>query len=113
MMTVMMVNNRKVGKKGPEFVIRNKGVKAALIVLGVIGFAMSVAFPYGLGLVAFVALIAVIGAIAAVGYACYGLVKDMFGKTAGFGYTPTTAYMTGVKTRKKRVEGHSEEEEKK
>ncbi len=113
MMTLMMVQNRKVEKKGPEFVIRSRGVKAALIILAVIGFAMSVAFPYGLGLVAFVAFIAVIGALAAVGYACYGLVRDMLGRTASFGYNPATAYMTGAKTRKKRTEADPGEEERK
>jgi hypothetical protein len=38
--------------------------------------------------------------------------KEMLGRTAVFGYAPTTAYMTGAKTKKKKAEGTSEEERK-
>lgn len=113
MVTLVMSRNRRTEKKGPAFVIRSKGMKAVLIILAIIGFVMSVAFPYGLGLVAFVAFVAIAGALGVAGYACYGLVRDMFGKAAIFGYNPANAYMTGAKTRKKKSGDPPQEEQKK
>jgi hypothetical protein len=91
---------------------RKKGLmsgRTALIVLGVFAFALSVAFPYGMGLVVFGWVIALIGALCAVGIACFSLIKDLFGRTATFGYAPTTAYMAGKKMKKTRKRKAKEE----
>ncbi len=87
--------NRRDGKKGLM------SGRMAFIVLGIFGFLLAVAFPYGMGLVVFAWAIALIGALCAVGIACYSLLKDLFGRTATFGYAPTTAYMSGTKTKKR------------
>ncbi len=81
-----------------------------LIPLFLLGLALSMAFPYGVGFVAFLGLIALTGAIYAAGFASIKLFKEMLGKTATFGYVPTTAYMTGKKTKKIKKDESSEEE---
>ncbi|MGO9014587.1 MAG: hypothetical protein ACLQF0_06365 [Dissulfurispiraceae bacterium] len=86
--------------------------RTALIVLGIFGFVLSVAFPYGMGLVVFAGTIAMIGALCAVGIACFSLLRDLFGRTATFGYAPTTAYMSGTKTKKRKTRTTSDEEKK-
>jgi hypothetical protein len=75
--------------------------RVPLMILGLFGVALSAAFPYGLGLAVVVWGIALIGALFGVGFATFALLKDMSGKTATFGYSPATAYMTGKKTKKK------------
>src|SRR5271157_123275 len=75
--------------------------RTALIILGIFGFALSVAFPYGMGLVVFAWAVALIGALCVAGIACFSLIRDLFGRTATFGYTPTTAYMPGKKMKKR------------
>jgi|GEM_PF-1048002 len=113
----MITNSQSLDKEGMAFVTSGEGFKektkhttrkkglmtgrTALIVLGVFAFALSVAFPYGMGLVVFAGAIALIGALCAVGMACFSLLKDLFGNTATFGYAPTTAYMSGTKTKKR------------
>ncbi|HMK60386.1 MAG TPA: hypothetical protein VK452_04475 [Dissulfurispiraceae bacterium] len=82
-----------------------------LIPLFLIGLGLSMAFPYGVGFVSFIVLIALSGAIYAAGAASIRLFREMFGKTATFGYTPTTAYMTGTKT-KKSAKSESDSEKK-
>jgi hypothetical protein len=81
-----------------------------LIPLFLLGLALSMAFPYGVGFVAFLCIIALTGAIYAAGFASIKIFKEMIGRTATFGYAPTTAYMTGKKTKKTRKDEASEEE---
>jgi len=81
-----------------------------LIPLFLLGLALSMAFPYGVGFVAFLCLIALTGAIYAAGFASIKIFKEMLGRTATFGYTPATAYMAGKKTKKIRKDDSSEEE---
>ena len=81
-----------------------------LIPLFVLGLGLSMAFPYGVGFAAFIVLIALGGALYAAGSASIKLFKEMFGRTATFGYSPTTAYMTGKKTKKTANEAESEED---
>lgn len=76
-------------------------MRAALFIAFLFALALSVIFPFGMGVVIFVWVIAVAGALFGAGLMCFSLVKSMFGKTATFGYAPTTAYMTGKKTRKR------------
>jgi hypothetical protein len=83
-----------------------------LFALFLFALALSVAFPYGIGLVVFVWVIALVGAIAGVGMASFILLKELFGKTSTFGYAPTTAYLAGKKMKKKSKEGPSQEERK-
>jgi hypothetical protein len=83
-----------------------------LIPVLLLGLGLSMAFPYGLGLLVFFCLIALTGAVYAAGSASVSLLKEMLGRTATFGYAPTTSYMAGKKT-KKRVKEESSEEEKK
>lgn len=83
-----------------------------LFALFLFALVLSVAFPYGIGLVVFVWVIALVGAIAGVGIASFILLKELFGKTSTFGYAPTTAYLAGKKTKKKVKEVPSREEDK-
>lgn len=83
-----------------------------LIPVLLLGLALSAAFPYGVGLVVFFCLIALSGALYAAGSASFRLLKEMLGKTATFGYAPTTSYMAGKKMKKERKEESTEEEEK-
>ncbi len=80
-----------------------------LIPLFLLGLALSMAFPYGVGFVLFICLIALMGALYAAGFASIRLLKEMVGKSATFGYAPTTAYMTGKKTKKNRKAESSED----
>jgi hypothetical protein len=86
--------------------------RTALFTLFVIMLALSVALPYGVGIAVFVGGIALIGALLGAGFAVVTLVQELFGKTPAFGYTPTAAYMSGKKMKKKAKEGSSDEEKK-
>jgi len=124
----MITNSQSLDKEGMAFVTSGEGFKektkhttrkkglmtgrTALIVLGVFGFVLSVAFPYGMGLVVFAGTIAMIGALCAVGIACFSLLRDLFGRTATFGYAPTTAYMSGTKTKKRKTKTSADEDKK-
>ena len=96
--------------------IKKRGLlsgRMPLFALFLFALALSVAFPYGIGLVVFVWVIALVGAIAGVGIASFILLKELFGKTSTFGYAPTTAYLAGKKTKKKKSkEVPSQEEDK-
>ncbi|MBF0505950.1 MAG: hypothetical protein HQL09_03850 [Nitrospirae bacterium] len=124
----MITHSQQLDKEGMAFVTSSDGLReksdqpagkkglmsgrTALIVLGIFGFVLSFAFPYGMGLLVFAWVIALTGALCAVGIACFSLLKDLFGRTAAFGYAPTTAYMAGTKT-KKRTKKESAVEDKK
>jgi hypothetical protein len=79
-----------------------------LIVAILAGLGLSMAMPYGVGFMVFAFLIALTTALYAAGFATIKLLKEMFGRTATFGYTPTTAYMTGKKTKKVRKDINEE-----
>jgi hypothetical protein len=83
--------------------------RTAVIMLIIFGLALSIAFPYGLGLVVFVAVIVLAGALYAAGYASYSLMKDMFSKGVSFGYAPAAAYMTGKRIKTRMKTGTAEE----
>lgn len=83
-----------------------------LIPLILLGLAMSMALPYGLGLAVFFCLLAITGALYAAGSASFKLLKEMLGRTATFGYAPTTSYMAGKKIKKTMKEESSDEEKK-
>lgn len=86
--------------------------RTALFTLFLVGLTLSVVFPYGIGFAAFLGAIALVGAVGGVGVICYGLLKDILGRTATFGYTPNLSYMAGKKTRKKREEASTDEKKK-
>jgi hypothetical protein len=86
--------------------------KAALFTLFLLMLGLSMAFPYGLGLVAFIVIIALAGALCGAGLMCFNLVKDMLGRTTTFGYSPTTAYLTGRKMKRNKKEESAVEEKK-
>ncbi len=86
--------------------------RTALFTLFLVGLTLSVVFPYGIGFAAFLGVIALVGAVGGVGIICYGLLKDILGRTATFGYTPNLSYMAGKKTRKKREEASTDEKKK-
>jgi hypothetical protein len=109
----MLTNTQQIATQGVG--TRQNGLlsgRTAITLLILFGLALSIAFPYGLGLVVFVAVIVLAGALYAAGYACYSLVKDMFSKGVSFGYAPASAYMTG-KRMKTRVKAGTAAEEKK
>ncbi len=83
-----------------------------LIPLFLLGLGLSMAFPYGVGFVLFIGLIALMGAIYAASFASIKLFKEMLGRNAVFGYAPTTAYMTGKKTKKAKKADKAEDEDK-
>jgi hypothetical protein len=86
--------------------------RTAITMLVLFGLILSVAFPFGLGIVAVIWAIALIGALAGAGIAFFVLLKELFSKTPVFGYTPTTAYMTGKKMKKRAKEASADEEKK-
>lgn len=86
--------------------------RTALFTLFLVGLTLSVVFPYGIGFAAFLGAIALVGAVGGVGIICYGLLKDILGRTATFGYTPNLSYMAGKKTRKKKEEASTDEKKK-
>jgi hypothetical protein len=105
----MLTNTQQMETKGETR--RNTGLlsgRTAIALILFLGLALSIAFPYGLGLVAFVALIVITGALYAAGFACYSLVKDMLTKRATFGFAPASAYLTGKKTKKRVAEGSAD-----
>ncbi len=71
-----------------------------LIPLLLLGLFLSMALPYGMGVVAFIAIIILSATLYTAGLASLRLFKEMLGKTATFDYTPTTAYMAGKKVKK-------------
>ena|SRR3990172_9551659 len=86
--------------------------RTAISLLILFGFILSVAFPFGIGVVLFIGILAVVGALTGAGIAFVTLFKELLGKTPAFGYAPTTAYMAGKKM-KKRAKADSADEEKK
>ncbi len=75
-----------------------------LIPILLLGLFLSMALPYGMGVVAFIAIIILSAMLYTAGMASLRLFKEMLGKTATFDYTPTTSYMAGKKTKKRNKE---------
>ncbi len=75
--------------------------KTPIVALIFFALALSVIFPYGLGVVVLATVIAVTGALIGVGYASYLLVKELFSKSGSFSYAPTAAYLAGKNVKKK------------
>lgn len=71
-----------------------------LIPILLLGLFLSMALPYGMGVLAFIVIIILTAALYTAGVASLRLFKEMLGKTATFDYTPTRSYMTGKKKRK-------------
>ena len=70
--------------------------------LTLVVLALSVVFPYGIGVAVFAWVIALAGALVGAGFATYLLLKEAFSKTSSFGSAPTAAYLAGKKTKKAR-----------
>ena len=68
--------------------------------LTLVVLALSVVFPYGIGVAVFAWVIALAGALAGAGFATYLLLKELISKTGTFGYSPVAAYLAGKKTKK-------------
>jgi hypothetical protein len=83
-----------------------------LVPILLLGLGLSMALPYGAGFLLFFVLLAVGGACYVAGSSCVRIMKEMLGRNAVFGYAPTTAYMTGAKTKKKKADGSLTEEKK-
>ncbi|MCK9420644.1 MAG: hypothetical protein M0R70_14840 [Nitrospirae bacterium] len=84
-----------------------------IIVLIFFALALSVVFPYGLGIAVLAWVIALTGALIGVGYASYLLLKELFSKSGSFSYAPTAAYMAGKNLKKKRNTTPSDDEKNK
>jgi hypothetical protein len=69
----------------------------AALTLGVL--ALSVVFPYGIGVAVLAWVIALAGALVGAGFATFLLLKESLGKTMIFGYSPSAAYLAGKKTK--------------
>ncbi len=67
--------------------------------LTVVVLALSIVFPYGIGVAVFAWVIALAGALLGAGFATYLLLKESLGKTMIVGYSPATAYLAGKKTK--------------
>ncbi len=74
-----------------------------IVVLIFFALALSVVFPYGLGIAVLAWVIALTGARIGVGYASYLLLKELFSKTGSFSYAPTAAYLAGKNLKKKKI----------
>lgn len=81
-----------------------------LIPLLLLGLFLSMAIPYGMGVVAFIAIIILTATLYSAGLASLRLFKEMLGKTATFDYNPTTSYMTGKKIKKSSKDGEDADE---
>ncbi|HWR71573.1 MAG TPA: hypothetical protein VN604_00215 [Nitrospirota bacterium] len=113
----MVTYNQQIEAEGTTFRASGSkrgllGGRKPLVILFLFGLALSVVFPYGLGIAVLAWVIALVGAVMGVGYASYLLLKELLGKTATFGYAPTAAYLAGKKTKKTRKAGSTDEEEK-
>jgi hypothetical protein len=73
-----------------------------LFIISLFVLALSVVFPYGVGVAVFVWGVALTGAIIGTGFATYLLLKEFLGRTASFGYAPVAAYLAGKKTARKK-----------
>jgi len=80
-----------------------------LIPILLLGLFLSMALPYGMGVLAFIVLIILSATLYTAGLASLRLFKEMLGKSATFDYTPTTAYMTGKKSKKKNKDDEADE----
>ena len=76
--------------------------KTPIAVLIFFALALSVIFPYGLGIAVLAWVIALTGALIGVGYASYLLLKELFSKTGSFSYAPTAAYLAGKNLKRKK-----------
>ncbi len=111
----MVTYNQQMEAEGTRFAVnaRKRGSLSGpipLFTLFLFALALSVVFPYGLGLAVFAWVIALVGALFGVGFASYLLLKELLGKTTTFGYAPTAAYLAGKKMKKTKTTGSSEEE---
>ena len=86
--------------------------RTAIALLILFGFILSVVFPFGLGVVAFIGILALAGALTGAGIVVVTLFKELLGKTPSFGYAPTTAYLAGKKMKKRAKAGSANEEKK-
>ncbi len=84
---------------------RKTGLTVLVATLFIVGVALSVALPYGVGTMVFLFMLAFCGAVYAVGVACFGLLRELMGRSVSFGYLPGEAYMTGKKSRKQVCRG--------
>jgi hypothetical protein len=95
--------SREMQKDGTQ--PRKKGLLSGqkpIVVLMFFALALSVVFPYGLGIAVLAWVIALTGALIGVGYASYLLLKELFSKSGSFSYAPTAAYLAGKNLKKKR-----------
>ncbi|MGO9612389.1 MAG: hypothetical protein ACLPX5_05090 [Dissulfurispiraceae bacterium] len=82
-----------------------------LIPIFLLGLGLSMAFPYGLGVLVFFCLVALAGAFYAAGSASVRLLREMLGRNATFGYAPTASYMAGKKMKKRNKKESSEKKD--
>jgi hypothetical protein len=73
-----------------------------MVALTLVVLALSVVFPYGIGVAVFAWVIALAGALVGAGFATYLLLKELISKTGTFGYSPAAAYLAGKKMKKAR-----------
>jgi hypothetical protein len=111
----MVTYNQQMEAEGTRFAVdaRKRGSLSGpvpLFTLFLFALALSIVFPYGLGIAIFAWVIALAGALFGVGFASYLLLKELLGKTTSFGYAPTAAYLSGKKMKKTRTTGSSDEE---
>jgi hypothetical protein len=98
--------------EGAETQPQKKGLLSGqkpIVILIFFALALSVVFPYGLGIAVLAWVIALSGALIGVGYASYLLLKELFSKSGSFSYAPTAAYLAGKKMKKKRNADPSDE----
>ncbi len=82
-----------------------KGIKGlGVAAIAVVAVVLSMAFPYGIGLVLIVWTAAIIGAVVGTGVVCFKLAREVLSGSLSFNYSPTMAYLTGKKGGKQRAD---------
>jgi hypothetical protein len=113
----VMVAQEKYEMQTPEAQV-GKGTSRLLymVILSLVfmvGLVLSMAFPFGVGVMLFFVLLVLAGALGAVGITTVKLFQSLLAPSISFGFKPTEAYLAGKKQSAKKEEEHDIQEEEK
>jgi hypothetical protein len=108
-----MSTSERISEVRPLETRRPKGIKGfSIAAIAAIAVLLSMAFPYGIGLLLIVWTAAIIGAVVGTGIVCFKLAKEVLSGSLSFNYSPTMAYLTGKKGGKQKREASGPNSEK-